>query len=175
MLTPLTTADIPWITAHMHEHYPPAYTYLWTDHGAWYVANMYNETKLREEFSDQNARFYRVEDPHGVYGYCKVIHGKSPARKGKYTNYFYLQRLYLATQAQGKGIGRRVVEILLEQARTTGHDAVWLETMEVGRSKVFYQRFGFEKIDVVRLPFPGMHDHLRDLAVMERPLNHIFN
>ncbi|MEL6276303.1 MAG: GNAT family N-acetyltransferase [Bacteroidota bacterium] len=154
----------------MRIHYPPAYTYLWSDNGAWYLKEMYNAKRLAEEFTDSRAKFYRIEDGQQHYGYCKTISGKPPARYGQYANYCYLQRLYLNTNIQGKGIGGWVMNQLLDQAIANGHDAMWLETMEIGKARKFYERLGFSVIDKVRLPFPGMIEELRGLEVMEKSL-----
>lgn len=166
-LTPISAQQTSWIIEFMRAHYPPAYEYLWEDAGDWYLRNMYSVEKIAAEFLDPNAGFYQVTHDNVVHGYCKVIAGKSPTHPGQYSNYFYLQRLYLAAEAQGKGIGLAVMQQVIEDARRRGHKGIWLETMEVGRAKAFYERLGFRCIGQVRLPFPGMKDELRGLDTME--------
>jgi len=170
ILERLHLTDIPWIIDHMRVHYPPAYTYLWRDNGAWYLNEMYNTAKLEEEFKHPQATFFCIKDEQRDYGYCKTIAGKPPTQRGRFSNYFYLQRLYLSTHAQGKGIGRWVMHKLLEQATAEGYEAMWLETMEIGKARKFYEHLGFYFIDQVRLPFPGMIDEMRGLNIMEKSL-----
>ncbi|PHI18598.1 hypothetical protein CEQ90_16995 [Lewinellaceae bacterium SD302] len=170
MLWRLTAKDIPWIANFMRIHYPPAYAYLWDDDGAWYVKNMYSEEKLAEEFTDERAEFYQVIYVDQAVGYCKIMRDKKPinADSGRY---LYTQRLYLATEAQGKGIGGRLMRLIVEHARTDNFDYCWLETMEVGDSRRFYERLGFKETGKIRLPFPGMVEELRGLITMVKPIS----
>lgn len=170
MLRMLTADDIPWISSFMLTHYSPAYAYLWDDDGDWYVKNMYSEEKLAEEFADERAEFYQVIHDDQPVGYCKIIRDKKPtnANSGRY---LYTQRLYLATEAQGKGIGGRLMRLIIEQARSDKFDYCWLETMEVGDSRRFYERLGFKETGKIRLPFPGMVEELRGLIIMVKPIS----
>lgn len=170
MLHPLTPTDIPWLITHMQAHYPPAYNYLWNDAGAWYVATMYNEEKLTEEFEDPRARFYKITAEDEEYGFCKVIAGKAPPGADESLRYYYFQRIYLATNAQGKGIGTEVMKTITVAARTEKYDRIWLETMEIGRAKPFYERLGYYETGKIRLPFPGMKDEFRGLVTLELKL-----
>lgn len=171
LLHPLTLADIPWLSAHMQAHYPPAYAYLWNDAGAWYVANMYNEEKLTEEFKDPRAKFYKIADENNEYGFCKIIEGKPPTTGADNSlKYYYFQRIYLATNAQGKGVGTRIMHHFAELARAANYDRIWLEAMEVGKAKTFYERLGYYPTGMIRLPFPSMKDEMRGLVTMELEL-----
>jgi ribosomal protein S18 acetylase RimI-like enzyme len=61
----------------------------------------------------------------------------------------YLGMLGIAPEHQGRGLGTRLLEPMLERCDRDGLP-VWLET-ETERNKGFYQRFGFE----VRSEFPA--------------------
>jgi GNAT superfamily N-acetyltransferase len=154
----------------MQAHYSPAYAYLWDDAGAWYVATMYNKEKLTEEFQDPRAKFYKIADENEAYGFCKTIAGKAPTGADESLRYFYFQRIYLATNAQGKGIGTRVMEEETATARAEKYARIWLEAMEVGKAKTFYERLGYYATGKIRLPFLGMKDDLRGLVTMELEL-----
>lgn len=153
----------------MQQHYAPAYAYLWEDGGKWYVEKTYSMDQLKGEFKDCAAAFYRVKSGDDAVGYCKTIDGKIPANS-RSGSYFYLQRLYLATDRQGLGIGGRVMQLLEQRAIEKQVDCFWLESMEVGDSRRFYERLGFEQTDRIRLPFPGMIEEYRGLLVMEKTL-----
>lgn len=154
----------------MQNHYPPAYSYLWDDDGAWYVATMYNAEKLTEEFQDSRAKFFRIADKNQEYGFCKVVEGKAPTEANESLKYYYFQRIYLATNAQGKGIGTLIMQQFADVARAADYDCMWLEAMEVGKAKAFYERLGYKVTGKIRLPFPGMKDELRGLLTMELEL-----
>jgi putative acetyltransferase len=56
-----------------------------------------------------------------------------------------LVKMYLLPQARGAGLGRRMIEKCLEQAREKGFKYVYLETMpELQQALKVYARFGFD-------------------------------
>lgn len=169
LLRQSTKKDIPWITAFMQQHYPPAYAYLWEDKGDWYVETMYNAERLAREFAEPKAEFYQVMQADQCVGFCKLVEGKKPenAPAGRY---FYVQRLYLSTAVQGQGIGRQVMEAVHERAKQVGCDYCWLETMEIGDARRFYERFGYVSIGKRRLPYQGMVEETRGLLILVKKL-----
>ena len=59
-----------------------------------------------------------------------------------------MKRLYLRPQFRGKGLGRRLAETILSEARSMGYSAIRLDTVEpVMRDAVaMYRRLGFQEI-----------------------------
>lgn len=64
--------------------------------------------------------------------------------------HLYLAMLGVDPEHQGRGLGRRLVEAMLEQADREGRRS-YLET-EVERNIGFYRRFGFEVAEELALP-----------------------
>ena len=62
---------------------------------------------------------------------------------------FFIWRFMVDSRFQGKGVGRRAVELLLEEARADGAAEVKLSVVpgESGAA-AFYERFGFEPTGV---------------------------
>ena len=58
---------------------------------------------------------------------------------------FYIWRFMVDAGFQGRGIGRRALELLLDEARADGVEAVTLSVVPGPHSALpFYERFGFE-------------------------------
>ena len=58
---------------------------------------------------------------------------------------FYIWRFMVDAGFQGRGVGRRALELLLEEARADGAEAVTLSVVPGPHSALgFYERFGFE-------------------------------
>ena len=58
---------------------------------------------------------------------------------------FYIWRFMVDAGFQGKGVGRRAVELLLDEARADGVDEVTLSVVPGPHSAIaFYERCGFE-------------------------------
>ena len=62
---------------------------------------------------------------------------------------FYIWRIMVDARFQGRGIGRRALELLLDEARADGVDEVKLSVVPGERGAMaFYERFGFEPTGV---------------------------
>ena len=62
---------------------------------------------------------------------------------------FYIWRFMVDARFQGRGIGRRALELLLDEARSDGFDEVKLSVVPGERGAMaFYERFGFEPTGV---------------------------
>ena len=55
----------------------------------------------------------------------------------------------VAKKHQGRGLGRALVEALVDRAKRSGAEQLFLEVKKSNESAIFlYESFGFEKIDV---------------------------
>ena len=62
-------------------------------------------------------------------------------------NVCYLQDLYADPSVRGQGIGRAVLEALIEQARSMNADAIWLETnSNLKAATHLYEKCGFRHL-----------------------------
>lgn len=58
-----------------------------------------------------------------------------------------LQRMFLLSEARGKGIGKALMEHCLQKAQEFGYEKAYLETLsQMYEARSLYQRFGFEVI-----------------------------
>jgi [ribosomal protein S18]-alanine N-acetyltransferase len=81
-----------------------------------------------------------------------------------------VQTIAVAPQAQRHGLGRRLLEHLLEVAAHRGCTQMFLEVMETNQAAIaMYDAYGFERIQVRRDYYgPGMHG-----VVMKRALKNV--
>lgn len=81
-----------------------------------------------------------------------------------------IKRLYVAPAARGSGLGRRMVERLLAEARSVGYTRVLLDsTVHMTGAHALYRALGF----VETAPYPESENDatlLPHLVFMERPL-----
>jgi len=68
-----------------------------------------------------------------------------------------VKRLYLRPAFRGQGLGRHLLEHVIEMARTMGYEALYADTLpSMTEALSLYARFGFERVDAyANNPTPG--------------------
>jgi ribosomal protein S18 acetylase RimI-like enzyme len=75
---------------------------------------------------------------------------------------WYVQNIAVATEAQGKGLGRFLMEAIEARAARAGCAALHLDVDSSSPAVQFYLRLGFEVLAETRVPsIPGVHAHYR--------------
>jgi ribosomal protein S18 acetylase RimI-like enzyme len=181
----LNSTDASWLSETARRVYLETYPYLWFDKGAWYVETNFNATQLQKELADENALFFGVEQDKKGLGFLK-INKNSPlsiqtivSEKLSLRHLYIpqtakaleLERIYLANNAKGKGIGNRLMELTLNIARRTDKDVVWLKAMDTSIAAIhFYQKMGFEIVGRAHLNLEKMKPILRGMVIMQRTI-----
>jgi diamine N-acetyltransferase len=113
-----------------------------------YCASSFNPEKLAVELMHPETRFLIAEEDGagGVAGYVKIKFGMPPpVISGK--KVMEIGRLYARKAWIGKGVGARLMEASLAEAKKAGCDVVWLDVWEKNpRAIAFYEKWGFAKV-----------------------------
>jgi len=133
-----------------------------------FLANTYSPEKQHAELAEQDRVTWIAESVEGApAGYAMLKRGStSPAITANHP--VELQRFYVASTFQGRGLAQQLMSVCVEQAREWGCDALWLGVWELNpRAIAFYEKSGFSKIG--RQYFMVGSDRQRDF-VMARTL-----
>ncbi|MEL6812730.1 MAG: GNAT family N-acetyltransferase [Bacteroidota bacterium] len=79
----------------------------------------------------------------------KVIGGGGIAQLDNFEgNVCELQKMYFLPEARGRGLGTKMIDRCLEQAKQFGYEGCYLETMSyMQAAQKLYKKYGFELLD----------------------------
>jgi putative acetyltransferase len=88
-----------------------------------------------------------------------------PIDASDYANACEMKRLYVRPTFRGTGVGRLLVEVIVEQGRILGYDCILLDTLsDMEAARALYEELGFEEIPPYYFnPIPGAHYLKADL------------
>jgi diamine N-acetyltransferase len=179
----LSVADAEWLSLVATRAYFDSYTHLWFDNDAsWYVERCFNVEQLKRELLDENTLFFGVEDATEGLGFLK-LNVNYPLSKNacqadylelltfetdENANALELERIYLTKNGQGRGIGKRLVQLTFDLARSHKKEVVWLKAMDTSFDALgFYTQMGFVKCGTMRLNFEIMKPEVRGMVAMK--------
>jgi ribosomal protein S18 acetylase RimI-like enzyme len=108
-----------------------------------YLAQTFGPEKQRTELADPRNTFLIAENDAVAIGYAQLRAGKAPACVSD-PQAIELVRLYVSSTFQGSGIGGRLMEACLTEARQAGYQTIWLGVWQQNtRAQAFYKRWKF--------------------------------
>ena len=133
-----------------------------------YLSKAFSTEKQQAELADVQRATWIAESPDGVpAGYAMVKLGAGSAAVAA-NHPAEVQRFYVASSFQGRGLAQDLMSMCVEQAHEWGCDALWLGVWELNpRAIAFYEKCGFRKVG--RQYFMVGSDRQHDY-VMERTL-----
>lgn len=128
-----------------------------------YLAKALNENQLLTELAKPDSSFYFIQKERQTLGYLK-LNAKNAQTDQVLDNALEIERIYVIKKAQGKGIGKQLLQFALEEARKRSLLCIWLGVWERNEKAIaFYQRHGFEVF--ADHPFKLGDDLQRDLLM----------
>ena len=112
-----------------------------------FLADSHGEAKVAKEIADPAMRIMLAQDGERLLGYCKLVMACGWPEYARGDRVIELKQLYTDPEATGQGIGARLMDWAMEEARRFAADeiqlSVWSENF--GAQK-FYARYGFGKL-----------------------------
>lgn len=110
-----------------------------------YFSESYNLTTLNKELTELASKLFLACEDEKIVGFSRLRESNEVTdRLGK--NVVELQRLYVLTEAQGKSVGKLLMEASLNYAVEKEYDWIWLGVWERNfKAQDLYNKWGFEK------------------------------
>jgi diamine N-acetyltransferase len=130
-----------------------------------FVAGLFGVEAQAAELADPRCSFLLAALDDDLVGYSLVRDAPAPACVPG-DSPLLLDRLYVEASAQGLGIGTALLTAVVETARSSGHDVVWLSVWEHNlRAIAIYARWGFVDVGEVAFDLAGEPQLDRVLAL----------
>jgi GNAT superfamily N-acetyltransferase len=122
---------------------------------------IYSPRALRRQMVNEHHRFLIVEQTEEPIGFASWSAMPTPG-------VYKLHKLYVLTGRQGKGLGRTLLQFILEAIRPEGATSLRLNVNRYNKARQFYERMGFavigeEDIDIGHGYF--MNDYIMEIPV----------
>lgn len=132
-----------------------------------YLAESFSPEKQARELADPASKFLIVEAEGLTVGYARLKFGPAPSvitgRRPMEIIRFYARKPWI-----GKGVGARLMQACLSEAKQAECEVVWLDVWERNsRAITFYRQWGFVEVgtQVFQLGDDPQHDLLMARAV----------
>jgi ribosomal protein S18 acetylase RimI-like enzyme len=113
-----------------------------------YLEKAFAREKLEGELHDPRSEFYFLERDGEIAGYMKVNEGEAQSDL-RDPDGLEVERIYVTREAQGKGLGKSMLEAAERIARRKGKRYMWLGVWEKNVNAIaFYRRMGFREAGV---------------------------
>ena len=116
------------------------------DDMASYLSVAFSVDKQFSELKDPNTLFLIAEIEGKAVGYVKLrANSKSDSVTGRKP--IEMERIYSLKDYIGKGIGAKLMQSSIKEAKDRGFDCLWLGVWENNeRAILFYEKWGFHKV-----------------------------
>lgn len=110
-----------------------------------FMEESYNLTSLTNELSEINSKLFLACEENKIIGFSRLRESEE-VRTILGENTLELHRLYVLTEAQGKSVGKLLMEASLRYASEKGYNWIWLGVWDRNfNAQRFYSKWGFEK------------------------------
>lgn len=108
-----------------------------------YLKTSFDAEKLRRELSNENSEFYILFADEKPAGYLKLNEAPAQTEINDCSS-LEIERIYVAREFQGAGLGRQLMEHAIATAAERGKEYVWLGVWEKNEKAIrFYGKNGF--------------------------------
>lgn len=150
--------------------YSVAYNYLWEDNGEWVLQTRYGLENVAAELQALDSNYYFVLYDTQIIGMMRLLWNSKMEDTYKGSS-MMLQRIYLDSDHQGEGIGKKLLDWVENKARENNYNMVWLEAMDSQeRALQFYISNGYTKGSHCKLPYNLMKPEYKGFYKMFKVL-----
>ena len=112
-----------------------------------FLNEQFTKGKLMMEVGARENIFLLAYFEEEIAGYVKLRDGRTPRVLGNVDG-LEIARIYVMTNMIGKGVGKQLMQYVINIAKEKSKDVLWLGVWEKNQRAIeFYTKWGFEKFD----------------------------
>ncbi len=146
-LVVLETVDVTTLETYIavgKKSYREHYLHLWENEDPTpYISIGFTNTIVSAELMDSNVTNYLVKMGQDIVGIVKLVKNKGVDEFPDETS-LKAEKIYLLKAFSGKGLGKKVLQLIEKEAIDLKKKVVWLDTMQKGKPLQFYLKNGFK-------------------------------
>lgn len=154
--------DVPLIQQIAYRTWPDTFKDILTEQQIAYMLEMmYSTTSLTEQLTERGHRFFLAGEGDVYLGFMGCETGYQSTSKTK------IHKIYILPEAQGKGVGKKLIRKGVAVAREAGDTVLSLNVNKYNPAIGFYERTGFKKTAEEVIPIGNgyvMDDFVMDWA-----------
>jgi len=164
----ISAVNAPELSALAVTIYKQYFLYLWHEGGEWYMHRCYNLQTITEELSDANNIHYIAYANEKPVGYLKIrTNEKLEGYEEK--DGLEVERIYILKEGAGMGLGRELMKLSFDIARSMEKEMVFLKSMSSSIDSIgFYRSIGMEICGTLTLPFGQMKNEYRGMYILKK-------
>lgn len=160
---PAIDSDFGTIRSIAYETWPVAYGEILSKAQLDYMLNaFYNDTALKESVSQKGHHFILANEGNQTLGFASFEWNYDHQKQTK------IHKIYILPSAQGKGVGKILIDYIATEARKQGSLTLCLNVNRFNKAINFYEKMGFSIISEVNIELE--HGYLMEDYVMERAI-----
>jgi diamine N-acetyltransferase len=142
--------------------WPQTYKEILPDEQLHYMMDLfYSPSSLKKQLIEQKHIFLIIEDEEEPLGFASYSLINEPG-------VYRLHKIYVLPNQQGKGLGKAIIDFIVEDIRQKSATALQLNVNRHNKARNFYERLGFtviseEDIDIGNNYF--MNDYVMEMKI----------
>ena len=132
-----------------------------------YLKKACGETQLLRELENPESDYYFVINREKIIGYFKLNTGNAQTENHS-PDALEIERIYLLKAYQGKGLGRKMLNFTIDQAKARNKNMIWLGVWKKNEAAIeFYKKCGMVKFGehIFQLGEDAQTDYLMKLEI----------
>jgi ribosomal protein S18 acetylase RimI-like enzyme len=126
------------------------------------LGSLYSIETLSANITEKGHHFLLVKEDHNYLGFASYEHHYNAAPITK------IHKIYILPEAQGKGIGKMLIDKVADLAKEAGVERLCLNVNRHNKARFFYEKLGFTIVAEEVIPLD--HDYVMDDYIMEKQI-----